>query len=130
MPNTGDSFITTLRKAHLQWGLYRHTNSRGIIYGEGYLQIPIREARRLNITNSNQTDANTIYICNSSDHFLQNVPLLASGSMRSGDIYAKQFQGRGNLRLLGDWFNHVNAKVGDRIKIEWKSSTEIYLTKL
>ena len=37
MPNIGDNFITTLKKAHLEWGTYRHTLSRGLIYGEGYL---------------------------------------------------------------------------------------------
>ena len=52
MPNTNDSFITTLKKAHLEWGTHRHTNTRGIVYGEGYLQIPISEARRLDIYNS------------------------------------------------------------------------------
>lgn len=31
MPNTGDSFITTLKQAHLEWGSYRHTNSKGIV---------------------------------------------------------------------------------------------------
>lgn len=39
MPNTGDQFVTTLKTAHLKWGSHRYTNSRDIIYGEGYLQI-------------------------------------------------------------------------------------------
>ena len=49
MPNTGDSFITTLKQAHLQWGSHRYTDSRGIVFGEGYLQIPAYIARNLNI---------------------------------------------------------------------------------
>jgi hypothetical protein len=40
MPSAGDLFITTLLQPHLEWGEFRHTNSRGIIIEEGYLQIP------------------------------------------------------------------------------------------
>lgn len=124
MPVARDSFITTLKQAHLEWGSHRHTNSRGIIYGEGYLQIPISEARRINIYNSNQAGGNTTYICNSTDGYLNNVRVKASGCIRAGDVYAKQFHGRGNLTLFGDWFNHVNAVMGDRVEIRWTSPTE------
>ena len=41
MPNTGDTFTTILKQAHLEWGSHRHTNSRGVVFGEGYLQIPM-----------------------------------------------------------------------------------------
>ena len=50
MPNTGDSFITTLLQAHLEWGEHRHNNSRGIVIGEGYLQIPAEFAYQFDIT--------------------------------------------------------------------------------
>ncbi len=40
MPSTGDSFITILKKVHLEWDTYRHKSSRDLIYGEEYLQIP------------------------------------------------------------------------------------------
>lgn len=127
MPQAGDYFITTLKRAHLEWGSYRHTNSRGIIYGEGYLQIPKSEAKRIGIYNSNNPNALNIFNCNSTDRYLQNVTLKASGSSSKGDIYAKQFQGNGNLSLLGDWFHHINAQVGDQVCITWTSPTDILL---
>ena len=65
MPNANDILTTTLKKAHLEWGSHRHTMTRGIIYGEGYLQISSSEARRLNIYNSNQVGGNNVYNCNS-----------------------------------------------------------------
>jgi hypothetical protein len=130
MPNTGDSFITILKHAHLEWGSFRHTNSRGIVYGEGYLQIPARESRRLNITNSNLVGGNNIYNCSSSDGFLANVLLKATGCNKAGNINAKQFHGKGNLQLLGHWFGHVNAQIGDRVEITWITPTNIIITKL
>lgn len=128
MPKVGDSFTITLKKTHLEWGTYRHTNSRGVVYGEGYLQIPIKYARMFNITNSNSSN-NNVYICNSSDGFLSDATVISAGS-RVGGIYAKQFHGSGDLKLLGDWYNHINAQIGDQIKIEFTSPTEILITKL
>lgn len=129
MPNTGDSFITTLKKAHLEWGSHRHTSSRGIIYGEGYLQIPASIARNLNITNANSTN-NNIYTCNSSDGYLLNATLIAAGSSFAGSIHAKQFHGKGFLKLLGVWYYTINAQIGDKIQIDFISPTQILLTKL
>lgn len=129
MPQVGDSFKITLKKAHLEWGSYRHTNSRGIVYGEGYLKIPAKYARKFNITNSNSSN-NNVYICNSGDGFLNETTVIASGSIRRGEIYAKQFQGSGDLKLLGGWYRHINAQIGDQVKIEFTSPTEILITKL
>lgn len=129
MPKAGDFFITTLKKAHLEWGTHRHTSSRGIIYGEGYIQISRDVAKSIGIYNSNKGGVHT-FNCNSTDGFLSNVTLKASGSMTAGDVYAKQFQGSGNLRLIGDWFHHVNARIGDRVKVTWKSPTDIEIEKL
>jgi len=130
MPLAGDTFITTLQKAHLEWGSHRHTNSRGTVYGEGYLQIPKPIARQFGIYNSNQPVANIIYNCNSVDGFLRDETLKASGSSTAGDIYAKQFQGNGNLQLIGDWFNHMNAQIGDRVRITWTSPTDIEIERI
>ncbi|OES43347.1 hypothetical protein [Domibacillus iocasae] len=125
MPRTGDTFTTTLKQAHLEWGSHRHTNTRGTVYGEGYLHIPRQVATALDIYNSNCPGANITYTCNSVDGFLQNVSLKASGCSTAGDIYAKQFQGNGNLQLLGQWFRHVNAQIGDQVRILFTSPTEM-----
>lgn len=130
MPNIGDSFITILKKAHLEWGIHRYTSSRGLIYGEGYLQIPANIARQLQIFNSNQLGAITNYTCSSVDGFLQDVILKASGCSSAGNIYAKQFQGSGNLKVLGDWFSHIDAIIGDRIKITWINNISIEIEKI
>lgn len=130
MPTAGDTFITKLKKAHLEWGSHRHTSTRGRINGEAYLQIPLKEARRLEIYNSNKSGALTEYNCNSVDGFLENVLLKASGCSKGGDIHAKQFQGSGALRLLGAWFVAVGAKPGDRVRITWISSSDIEIAKI
>jgi hypothetical protein len=130
MPITGTSFVTTLKRAHLEWGNYRHTNTRGTVYGEGYIQIPRSDAIRIGINNSNLLGGRNTYNCNSVDGFLTNVTIKASGSSTAGDIYAKQFQGDGNLQLIGDWFNHVNAQTGDRVRVTWISPTEIEIEKI
>ncbi|USY55876.1 hypothetical protein NIZ91_04260 [Bacillus sp. 1780r2a1] len=130
MPKLGDCFITTLKKPHLEWGSHRHTSTRGIIYGEGYLQIPKSEAKKIGIYNSNDSSAIHIFNCNSVDGFLKNVKLKASGSSTAGDIYAKQFQGNGNLQLIGDWYNYVNAQIGDKIKVTWTSEFDIEIEKI
>ncbi|MBN2598117.1 MAG: hypothetical protein JXR82_15180 [Marinifilaceae bacterium] len=129
MANDGDSFITTLKKAHLEWGSHRYTSSRDIIYGEGYLQIPADIAYDLDITNNHSSLRSAEYDFSTDDGFIVNGKLLASGN-QSEEEFAKQFQGLGNLKLLGDWFNHINAQVGDQIQIDFKSATEILLTKL
>jgi hypothetical protein len=129
MPKTGDSFIVTLGPSHLGWGRYRHTKSRPQISGEGFLPIPARYAKAMNITNSNGVD-NTLYNCNSSDGNLKNVTLLAQGGSKAGYKYAKNFAGKGNLKLLGTWFTSIGAKIGDKIEIKFTSPTDILLTKL
>ncbi|PEJ58837.1 hypothetical protein CN692_07625 [Bacillus sp. AFS002410] len=130
MPKTGDTFITTLKKAHLEWGNYRFTGTRDVIYGEGYLQIPRTDAKRIGIYNSNHSSSVNTFNCNSADGFLSGVTLKASGSMEAGDVYAKQFQGSGNLQIIGAWFSHISAKIGDRVKVTWTSPTEIKIEKL
>jgi hypothetical protein len=129
MPKTGDTFITELKTAHLQWGSHRHTNSRGIVYGEGYLQIPSKIAYKLNITNNNVTLPSAEYDFSTSDGFIKKGKLLASGNQYRRE-YAKQFQGLGNLKLLGNWFISLRVKAGDRIQVDFISKSEILLTKL
>lgn len=127
MPEAGDSYVLTLKRAYLEWGTHRHTQTRGSVYGEGYLHIPAHIAREYSIFNSNQPGANILYDCNSTDGFLTNETLRASGSSKAGYIYAKSLQGSGNLRLLGRWFNSVNAQVDDAVRITWTSPTTIEL---
>ncbi len=47
MANAGDGFEVVLSQSHVAWGTYRFTNSREPINGEGYIPIPLNDARRL-----------------------------------------------------------------------------------
>ena len=130
MAKIGDNFITTLKDAHLKWGTHRYTNSRKTIYGEGYLQVSRKEAKKIDLYNSNKVNANNIYKVSTNDGYLKDVEFKAQGSMRRGDIYAKQLSASGDLKRLGDWYSHIGATKGDQIKIEWTSLTDILITKI
>lgn len=130
MPETDDSYVVTLKKAHIEWGTHRHTNTRELIYGEGYVQIPSKYATKFKIYMSNQKGANIEYKCTSSDGTLTDTILKASGSQGEDNLYAKQFQGSGNLKTIGSWYSKIKAKVGDKIKVTFTSPTSIYLEKL
>lgn len=124
MPKTGDSYVVTLKEAHLGWGTYRKTTSRGRVRGEAYIQIPRPKARQFEIYNSNNKSANTLYQCMSIDGFYSGT-LLAQGCNKGGDIFAKQFAEKGNLKGLGKWYSAVGAKPGDKVEIVFTSPSSL-----
>lgn len=132
MPVAGSFYIAILKKTHFRWGLLRYTSSRPKIRNEGFLPILIKYAKMFNITNKDglRLGHSNIYNFNTSDGFLKGLELKASGSSKKGAVYAKNFHGNGNLKLLGTWFLHINAETGMQIKVEFISPTEILLTKL
>lgn len=135
MARRGDSFIIALEETHLGWGTHRYTNTRDRVYGEGYLKVKATDARRIGIYNSNKNNGEdilgvNIFKCNSSDGFLKNVLLKASGCKEAGDEYAKNLHGLGDLKLLGRWFTYINAQVGDQIRVIWTSPNDIILERI
>lgn len=130
MPNTGNTFIIMLKKTHLGWGTYRKTNSRTRIRNEGYIPIPINFAVGYQITNLHYKKQSNIYKFSTADGFFKDGELKASGNRRKGDKYAKNLHGNGNLKILGAWFKHIGAQVGDKIKVSFVSNSEILLTKI
>lgn len=104
------------------------------MYGEGYIKIPSQYAKNFHIYNHNHSNADilgiNIFNCSSRDGFLNNVKIKATGCFTSGDIYAKQFQGNGNLQIIGDWYRHVNAQVGDIVQVTWTSNTDLIIEKI
>ena len=60
MTHRTGSFTVTVQRAHLEWGTHRYTNSRGIVYGEGYIMIPANCARMYNLLNRNGTNGEDI----------------------------------------------------------------------
>lgn len=134
MAQKGNSYTIVLKQPHLEWGVHRYTNSRGTVYGEGYIPIPAAYARAFNLLNQNGTNysdvlGENLFNCVSADGLLAGI-LRAQGNSGAGDIYAKQFSGDGDLKALGDWFYAVGANVGDRIEVRWTSPTDIVIEKL
>ncbi|NFG28491.1 hypothetical protein FC777_15545 [Clostridium botulinum] len=129
MAVAGNSYTLTLNQAHLQWGTHRYTGSRGLIYGEGYLPIPAHVARSFNLYNSNFQSTGlgfNEFNCISADGSFSGV-LKSAGCSTKGDIHAKNFQGSGNLKALGNWFANINAQVGDHVEVTWTSPTDIII---
>lgn len=128
MPRAGDSFIVELKDTHVDWGEYRYTSTRDMIPGEGYIPIPRSKAEAFCIYNSSGSSS-PLYDCSSIDGQYQGV-LLAQGSSKKGDIYAKQFAEYGNLKGLGRWFAAVGAKPGDRVEVVFTSPTSLTIELL
>lgn len=135
MANIGFSYTVKLSQSHLAWGTYRYTGSRATIYGEGYIPIPASVAHSQNIFNSNGTNGQdilgqNIFICSSIDGYLKNVTMKAQGCTQAGSIYAKQFSANGNLKVLGQWYYHMNCQVGDSVRVTWTSPNQILIEKI
>lgn len=45
MAHKGDYYTVVLKEAHLNWGEHRHTGTREIVEGEGYVPIPLEQAQ-------------------------------------------------------------------------------------
>lgn len=118
MPKARDSYTIQLKRPHLEWGTYRYTNTRDKIYGEAYIHIPLMFARKFKILKG------SIFACTSSDGFI-NFDVKAAGCSKAGDIYAKQFEGNGDLKALGRWFTHCHAEAGDFVEVEFTSPNSV-----
>lgn len=133
MANRGDYYTVVLKKAHLEWGTHRYTNSRGVVYGEGYIKIPsdvAYEYELLNVNGTGGTDefGKNLFYCVSDDGLYEGV-LRAQGN-QDDRRYAKQFSEDGDLKGIGQWYAAIGAEVGDRIKVTWTSPTEITIKKI
>lgn len=60
MAQQGDRYVVELKEPHLQWGEYRYTDTRETVKDEGYIPIPLNDARRLELVNSNATGGKDI----------------------------------------------------------------------
>lgn len=131
MAQAGDNYTVPLKEAHLNWGEHRNPTNREPVPGEGYIPIPRDRAEAFGIYNSNYAQTGPGYNefrASSSDGCLQNVCLLAQGCSGAGDIYAKQFSVRGDLKAVGRWYANVQASAGNSVRVEFTSSTHIQLT--
>ena len=129
MADRGNSNEVKVRDAHLGWGTHRHTNSRERRPGEAYIKIPTEYARRFQLLNQNGTNhqdilGKNLFNCTSKDGSYLG-QLKAQGCNFGGDIYAKQFSEKGNLKALGTWYEEVGASAGDTIQVTFTSDTDI-----
>lgn len=133
MAKAGDSYVVELKQAHLEWGEHRYTNSRGIVYGEGYIAIPAEYAYDFDLRNkygAGQKDVfgKNLFNCESADGLFKGV-LRAQGN-QGDERFAKQFSGDNDLKAIGSWYSQIDAQVGDRVKVTWLSPTDIKIEKL
>ena len=130
MPKTGDELIITFKsQAPLAWGTHRRTNSRTRRTGERYIPIPRKEAMRLHLCNKNNGTGLGLNIYNAtSDDGLFSGQLKTAGNSKKGDIFAKQFEGNGNLQALTPWLQEHHAQIGDSIRFYWNSPTDITMS--
>lgn len=129
MAKAKDTYTVTLKQTHLDWGKYRNNDNRSLIGGEAYIPIPAKYAKEFNLQNENGSKVKGINLfnCTSSDGKL-NCVLKAQGCSKKNDIYAKQFSADGNLKILGKWFEEMDAKVGDQVQVTWITETDIEIT--
>lgn len=134
MAQAGYMYEVELKDTHLNWGTVRYTGSRPSRQGEAYIPIPSNDAYSqiiLNTTGTNGQDVlgQNIFRCSSVDGFFKGVLLKAQGSQYY-TTFAKQFSVNDSLRTLGDWYQFVNAQVGDHVRVLWTSPTDILIEKL
>lgn len=127
MAKKGDSYKIKLSETHIDWGIFRNTDSRNKRRGEAYIPIPSDKARNFEIYNSNfgkkGLGYNKFYVRAARENF--NGVLKSSGSRKKGDVFAKQFHGDSDLRFIGEWFRMWDAKSGSYVYVTWISPTEI-----
>lgn len=118
MPKPGDHFSVATKKSHLDWGRYRRTHTRQPREGEAYVKIPLKDARRIGIRKGD------LFTATFSDGF-HPFTARAAGSSKKGGVYAKQFQGDGDLKAFGRWYTSCGAEVGDTVIVTFIASDTI-----
>lgn len=127
MPNAGDSFTVEVKQCHLGWGTERRTNTRTLRQGEAYIKIPKRVAEDLSLFNSNRGGENTLYDVECINGNQITGRLLAQGSTRARDAYAKQFSVQGDLTQIGQWYTSVGAEAGGHVRVTFTSETSLQI---
>ena len=138
MAQAGDSIISVLTQASLQWGTYRRHATREPRLGECYLPIRKDDAMQYRIYNSNinPVDMNTgrhidmmgvnVFNVTATDGRLHG-QVKMQGNSRRGDVHAKNMSGLDDLRALHGWLDLHHARIGSRVRITWRTQEDIEL---
>lgn len=124
MPKAGDMYIVEIKHSHIDWGdKPRNPTNREKIEGESYVQIPVNYARMYDIQRGSTYTAS----------FTNNSPSInikAAGNGTADGKYAKQFEGIGHgaCKAFTPWYTSCGAQVGDKVKVEFTSPTEVSFT--
>lgn len=134
MAHAGDFYRVTLKRTHYDWGMYRTTETRDPIAGEGYIPIPKEYAEHFHLLNSNGTNkmdvlGQNLFYYRTADGFRHGI-LRAQGCHSAGDIYAKQFSENGDLKAIGAWFAYIGAVEGTRIEVKWESEDSVVISRV
>lgn len=126
MSRIGKGYKVELLDAHVDWGVFRNPTNRPVIEGESYVKIPASEARRLNLVRGSQYKAHF-----DNGHPVIDIKAAGNGPCERGVQYAKQFEGigRGACKAFTSWFESINAKVGDEVRVEFITEEDILFTK-
>ena len=122
MASAGDSYIVEVKPSHIAWGTYRNPTNRDFIEGESYVKIPSEYAKAFGIKRGD------VFVA----HFSNGYPPMeikasGNGPYEKGIQYAKQFEGVGSgaCKAFTPWYQKCNVAVGDKVQVEFLSSTEI-----
>lgn len=121
MARAGDNYEVEIKLSHIDWGRHRYTNTRDKIAGEAYVKIPKDVAVDFDIRVG---DTFTAHFSDGFDSFTAR----AAGNTVARSVYAKQFQGDGDLKAFGRWYAHVGAEVGDKVLVEFLSPDNVQFT--
>lgn len=127
MPQAGDKYVVTIKPSHIDWGEYRNPTNRPFIGGESYVKIPSDAARQYEIVRG---ATYTAHFTNGHDSF--EIKAAGNGPFKNGVQYAKQFEGigYGACKAFTPWYVSCNAQTGDRVQVEFISTTDVQLTLL
>lgn len=125
MPKAGDAYVVEIGEAHINWGEFRNPTNRAIVYGESYVKIPSNAARKFEIYRGTTY---TAHFTNGMESFL--IKAAGNGPLDNGIQYAKQFEGigPGACKAFTPWYQSCNAKVGDRVQVEFLSPKDVQFT--
>ena len=119
------SYIVDIGEIHLDWGIER-APGREREEGEGYIKIPLRNAKELELYNSTYLGKDkygiNLFYAEFVDGFKKNEVVTLkttghSGKESSNSIYAKNLQGLKDLKLIKEWFDYNKATTSNKVKV-------------